>query len=206
MKLFGRKKPTREGSPDQNSEPSSSSGRDKPKRNFKDRFGDKTKYVILSKYLLIAPNGVQQVLQKRCQFRILAFVSCSHGTKQRHYLLPKESVARKFFCASAWSLLDRTNYAPSSCMANFVSNVTRSNSFCTKGSRLSLPDTILQLTNSSNLQMVLEICSTAAARLGPNLDSQLGRPLLPCCHSSLLSNWHSSVDRIPQHQGVQRPL
>ena len=53
MKLFGRKKPTREGSPDQDSEPSSSGGRDKPKRNFKDRFGDKNKYVTLINYLLI---------------------------------------------------------------------------------------------------------------------------------------------------------
>lgn len=58
MKFFGRKKPTREGSPDQDSDPSTSDGRDKPKRNFKDRFGDKNKYVTLTTLCVERPSLV----------------------------------------------------------------------------------------------------------------------------------------------------
>ena len=74
------------------------------------------------------------------------------------------------------------------------------------GLHLSQTVAILYLRGCFNMQMVLEVCATAATRLGSNFDSQLGCALLLCGHSSLFSNRHPSADCLHQCQGVQRPV
>lgn len=66
----------------------------------------------------------------------------------------------------------------------------------------------LDLEESGNavLQMVLEVCTTAAPWMGPHPDGKLGGIVLFGSHSSLLGNRHSRLDRLAEYQGVSSAL